>query len=152
MNLIDLDLFEFDLLIIIIAYLYWFYGKTVSGSFAFGQGLLIDIFSGGLHGLFTFLYFVVFLGVCLGARIFNLQDMKGQTILILLLVLLKKSIFFLVLTIFSTEVVFSKSFLLDFVASAIGTGLITPIFFYIFNRLRAIYSIEKSWPSDRHSI
>lgn len=140
MSLIDLDLFDLDLLIIIIAYLYWFYGKTVSGSFAFGQGLLIDIFSGGLHGLFTFIYFVVFLGIHLGTRIFNLQELKGQVLLISLLVLLKKSMFFLVLTVFSTEIIFSKSFLLGSVASAIGTGLITPIIFYIFSRLRIICS------------
>ena len=140
MSLIDLDLFDLDLLIIIIAYLYWFYGKTVSGSFAFGQGLLIDIFSGGLHGLFTFIYFVVFLGIHLGTRIFNLQELKGQVLLISLLVLLKKSMFFLVLTVFSTEIIFLKSFLLGSVASAIGTGLITPIIFYIFSRLRVFCS------------
>ena len=136
MNTIGLDLFDIDLLIIIIAYLYWFYGKTVSGSFALGQGLLIDIFSGGLHGLFTFIYFVVFLGICLGTRIFNLQGLKGQMLLIFLLVLLKKTMFFLVMTVFSTEIVF----LLGSVASAIGTGLITPIIFYIFSRLRVFCS------------
>jgi len=140
MNTIGLDLFDIDLLIIITAYLYWFYGKTVSGSFALGQGLLIDIFSGGLHGLFTFIYFVVFLGICLGTRIFNLQGLKGQMLLIFLLVLLKKTMFFLVMTVFSTEIVFLKSFLLGSVASAIGTGLITPIIFYIFSRLRVFCS------------
>ena len=144
MSIIDLDLFNIDLLIIIIVYLYLFYGKTVSGLFAFSQGFLIDVFSGGLHGLFTFLYFSVFLGTCLGARIFNLQILKRQVLLLFLLVMLKKSMLFLVLTVFSVEIVFLRSFLLDSVASGIGTGLITPFIYYIFNHLRVIFSKDNN--------
>ncbi len=132
------DLFDFDLLTIITAYLFSLYGQTGAGAFAFGQGLFIDLFSGGLHGLFTFLYLCIFGGIYLGSRFFDLQDPKGQAVLIFLAILLKKIMFFMLLTVFSQETNFPRSFLWISGASAIGSGLVAPLFFYFFNRLRDI--------------
>jgi len=133
-----LGLFDLDVLTIIIAYLFLFYGHSATVAFAFGQGLLIDLLSGGLHGLFTFLYLSIFGGIHLGSQFFDLQEKNGQMLLISLAVLLKKIVFFTVLTVFSQEIVLSKPFLWTSGASAIGTGLIAPVFFYLFNRLRGI--------------
>ena len=142
MNLLGSDLFDLDFLIIITAYLFLYYGQTPASIFAFGQGLLIDFFSAGLHGLFAFLYLSVFVGIYLGSRFFNLQEPRGHVLLISLAVLLKKGLFLMVLSAFFLEVFFSKSFLWLSGASAIATGLIAPGIFYMFDRLRAIISKE----------
>ena len=132
------DFFDLDLLTIITAYLFLSYGQTTSGAFAFGQGFLIDLFSGGLHGLFTFLYLGVFGAVFLGCRFFDLQSPKGQVIIVFLAVLCKKILLLFVLVIFSPVVAVPVSFLWVSGASAISTGLMATIIFYLFNRLRTI--------------
>ncbi|MBK5099916.1 MAG: rod shape-determining protein MreD [Desulfobacteraceae bacterium] len=137
-NFVGSDLFELDLLTIIIAYFLLYYGQTAAATFAFGQGLLIDIFSGGLHGLFTFLYLGVVGAIYLGSRFFNLQDPQGQGLMICLAVLSKKLLLVIVLSGFSTESFFSRSFILMSLASALGTGLIAPLVFYLFTRLWGI--------------
>jgi len=136
-SIVGLNLADLDLLTIIIAYLFLFYGQTATVIFAFGQGILIDLLSGGLHGLFTFLYLCVFGGVYLGSQFFNLQHPRGQMIIVALAVLLKKVIFFLMLTVFYHRLAFSKDFLLVSGFLVVGTGLISPILFYLFDCLRA---------------
>ncbi len=137
MGIVGLNLADLDLLTIIIAYLFLFYGQTATAMFAFGQGILIDLFSGGLHGLFTFLYLCVFGGVYLGSQFFNLQHPRGQMIIIALAVLLKKAMFFMMLTVFYHRLAFSKDFLWVSGFLVLGTGLISPILFYLFDCLRA---------------
>ena len=131
------NLVNLDLLTIMIAYLFLFYGKTASATFAFGQGILTDLFAGGLHGLFACLYLGVYGGIHLGYRFFDLQSQKGQMIIISLTVLLKESLFFIMLTAFYQDMVFSKDFLVVSGVLAIVTGLIAPILFYVFDCLRA---------------
>ncbi len=132
-----LNLTDLDLLTIIIAYLFLFYGQTATVVFAFGQGILIDLLSGGLHGLFTFLYLCVFGGVYLGSQFFNLQHPRGQMIIVALAVLLKKVMFFMMLTVFYHRLAFSKDFLWVSGCLVMGTGLISPILFYLFDCLGA---------------
>lgn len=137
MSVVGLNLTDLDLLTIIIAYLFLFYGQTATVIFAFGQGLLIDLFSGGLHGLFTFLYLCVFGGVYLGSQFFNLQHPRGQMIIVALAVLLKKAMFFMMITVFYHRLDFSKDFFWVSGFLVIGAGLISPILFYLFDCLRA---------------
>ena len=137
MSIVGLNLADLDLLTIIIAYLFLFYGQTATVIFAFGQGILIDLLSGGLHGLFTFLYLCVFGGVYLGSQFFNLQHPRGQMIIVALAVLLKKVMFFMMLTVFYHRLAFSKDFLWVSGFLVLGTGLISPILFYLFDCLRA---------------
>ena len=54
------DLFDLDFLTILTAYLFLSSGHLAAGSFALGQGILIDLFSTGLQGLFPALYLGVF--------------------------------------------------------------------------------------------
>ena len=137
MGILGLNHVDLDLLTIIIAYLFLFYGQTATVVFAFGQGLLIDLFSGGLHGLFTFLYLCVFGGVYLGSQFFNLQHPRGQMIIVALAVLLKKVMFFMMLTVFYHRLAFSMDFLWVSGFLVMGTGLISPLLFYLFDCLRA---------------
>ena len=140
MNLMGSNLVDLDLLTILIAYLFLFYGKTATATFAFGQGILMDLFSGGLHGLFTLLYLGVYCGILLGYRFFDLQGPKGQMIIISLAVLLRELLFFIMLTVFYQDIVVSKDFLLVSGVLAIVTGLIAPILFYVFDCLRVDFS------------
>ena len=151
MSIVGLNLADLDLLTIIIAYLFLFYGQTAAVIFAFGQGILIDLLSGGLHGLFTFLYLCVLGGVYLGSQFFNLQHPRGQMIIVALAVLLKKVMFFMMLTVFYHRLAFSNDFLLVSGFLVVGTGLISPILFYLFDCLRAdsledTHSSFNGWP------
>ncbi len=130
------DFYALDLLTIVTAYLFLIYGQTGSCIFALGQGFFIDLFSGGMHGLFTFLHISVFGGIWLGSRFFNLQTPKGQIFIVSLVMLSKNIFFFIMVAAFSQEVFFPRSFLWVSGALAIGTGLFAPVLFFIFNRLR----------------
>jgi hypothetical protein len=140
------SIFNLDLLTILTAYLFLSFGRMQAGAFALGQGLLIDIFSSGLNGLFTFLYLIVFLGIYLGSLFFNLQSAKGQIMIVTLVIFFKYIVFLTVLSLFSNSIIFSKSFLSASAISIIGTGLITPIFFIFFNWLMGISGREADTP------
>jgi rod shape-determining protein MreD len=133
-----LNFFDLDLLTIITAYLFLSYGQTSAGIFAFGQGFLVDLFSGGLHGLFSMIFMGVFGAIYLGCQFFDLQTPKGQVILVSLAVLFKKILFLFLLVLFSPKVTLPGSFLWISAASAIITGLMATIIFYLFDRLRAV--------------
>jgi len=135
-NLLGLDIFDLDLLIILITYLLFLYGQTAAGIFAFGQGFLVDLFSGGFNGLFAFLYLSIFGGICIGSRFVNINNPKGQFIIVFMAVFMKKVVFFIVLSLFYQEILFSTSFLWISGVSVIGTALIAPLIFYLFNHLR----------------
>jgi rod shape-determining protein MreD len=137
-NALGLGLFDFDLLTIITVYLFLFCGQTFSGIFALGQGLLMDLFSGGPNGLFAALYMAVFGAIYLGYRLFNLQGAKGQMLLITSVVLLKEALFFAGLSVFSVDAVFSESYLWISAISAMATGVMGPMLFQLFDGLRAI--------------
>jgi len=140
------SIFDLDLLTILTAYLFLSFGGIQAGAFALGQGLLIDIFSSGLHGLFAFLYLSVFWGIYLGSLFFNLQTAKGQIMIVSLVIFLKNIVFLTVLSLFSNSMVLPESFLSASTISIIGTGLITPIFFVFLNRLRGIPGREAGTP------
>jgi hypothetical protein len=138
--------FDLDLLTILTAYLFLSFGRIQAGVFALGQGFLIDIFSGGVHGLFAFLYLGVFCAIYLGSLFFNLQTAKGQIMIVILAVSLKNIVFLTVISLISNSIVFSKSFLGASAVSIICTGLVTPIFVSLFNRLGGIPGREAGAP------
>jgi hypothetical protein len=135
MNQAMVGFFDVELVIIILAYLLVFYGETGAGMFAMSQGLLIDIFSVGLLGLFTFIYLIVFLCIILGSRFFDLYSSRGQILVISMAVLSKEILFVAFLKVLSLEVAVSLPVLLTLLASAIASGLVAPFVFYIFNCL-----------------
>jgi cell shape-determining protein MreD len=125
-----------DLVIIITAYFLVFNGATGAGIFALSQGLLVDVFSGGLLGLFTLLYLTVFLGMNLGSRFLDLRSAGGQIIIISLAVLVKGILLFTFLNIFTLEIHVSYLVLWSFAASAACSGLLGPLIFYLLNHLK----------------
>lgn len=140
-----------DLLTIGAAYIFMIYGHTGACIFALSQGLFIDLFSGGMHGLFTFLYLIVLGGIWLGSRFFNLQSSKGQFVIISLTMILKKMFLFLMLAVFSQESFFSQSFLWDSIGLTVYTGLMAPALFYFFNLVKKII-IEDSFSPSKEQL
>lgn len=136
MSSLGWGVFDLDLLIVCIAYIILEYGQTPAWVFAFGQGLLVDQFSGGLQGLFTCIYLGVFGSVYLGCRFFNLDSPKGQMILVALAGVAKHLLFMVILWVFSLRVVLLGPRLFLLGASVMVTALSTPVVFYLFDALR----------------
>jgi rod shape-determining protein MreD len=137
-HLTGTELFAPDLLTIGTAYLFLMYGHAGACIFAVGQGFFIDLFSGGMHGLFTFLYLIVFSGIWVGSRFFNLQSPKGQIVIVSLAMLSKKVFLFIMLTAFSQGTFFSTAFWWACIGSLLCTGLISPVLIYLLDHLRAV--------------
>lgn len=127
--------FEIDFITIIIVYLLIHYGMTGAGLLALSQGILIDIFSAGLLGLFTFLYLMVFLGINFGLRFFDMNSPRSIMILASLGVVFKGVLFLVLLDLFSIEFTVTSNGLLMLAASALGTGLLAPVLFYVLNHI-----------------
>jgi rod shape-determining protein MreD len=128
--------FDIDLVIIITASLLMSSGSVGAAIFAFGQGMLIDLFSAGFLGLFALLYVISFLCLEVGARFFDLRSGQGQFLLVGLVVFIKEFVLVGLLDVFAFEVVVSASLFFWFGASAFFTGLIAPLIFAI---LKSVY-------------
>jgi cell shape-determining protein MreD len=135
---------DLNLLIIITAYLFLNYGATASCGFALGQGFLIDIFSGGLNGLFTTVYFGVFGTIFLSSLFFNLQDVKGQMVIVAFAVFTKSLLSYLVLMFFSQQVVLSIGYIQVTVISILLNSLLAPVLFLLLERLRGVLRSDEA--------
>ena len=133
MNQVIIKYFDLDLVIVFIVFLMAFSSETGAGIFAFGQGLVMDIFSGGILGLFTLLYLIVFLGVKLASRPLDLLSTGGQIAIISMAVLFKELMMVTLLHLFSLEITSSFANFALFVLSAVCSGLIAPFIFYLMN-------------------
>lgn len=134
MNQLGLGLFDLDVLTILIAYLFLFCRPTGIALFAFGQGFLIDVYSGGLHGFHTFSYLCIFFTILIGARSINIDEPKGQFFLVIIAVALKKILTLIIIGTFFDDISLAKSLIWISVTSAVATGIAAPILFYLFNR------------------
>jgi len=130
-----LKLIDVDIVVVFIVYLLMFYGEMWVGIFAFGQGLIIDIFSGGMLGLFALLYLIVFFIIKIVSRPLDIYSITGQMAIIYIAVLLKNILMVLFVYIFSMEIALSFFDFLVFIFSAICSGLLAPIIFYLLNLL-----------------
>ncbi|MDB9822253.1 rod shape-determining protein MreD [Deltaproteobacteria bacterium] len=139
MNHIVLKSIDVDIVIVLIVYLFIFYGETGAGIYAFGQGLIIDVFSGGMHGLFTLLYLIAFSIIKLVSRPLDLLSTGGQIAAIFMTVLLKKILMIILLYLFSLEITLTAADFLSFIFSAICSGLIAPFLFCFLNFLNRLF-------------
>jgi len=128
--------FDIDLVIVITASLLISSGSAGAAVFAFGQGMLLDLLSAGFLGLFALLYVISFLCLELGARFFDLRSVRGQFLLVGLVVLIKELVLVGLLDAFAFEVVLSASLFFWFAASAVFTGLIAPLIFGILRTIQ----------------
>ncbi len=130
------ELFAPDLLTILTAYLFLSYGRTASGVFALSQGLFVDLFSGGIHGVFILLYLSVFCTVWFGSRFVDLQTAKGQVFIVLLAMLSKTVLFILMVLVVSQGVFAPRSFLGVWILLMLISALLAPVAFFILDRLK----------------
>jgi rod shape-determining protein MreD len=144
MNHVILKLVAVDLVIILAVYLFIFHGETGAGIFILGQGLLIDLLSGGMLGLFTLLYLIVFLSIKLASRPLDLQSTGGLVIIIFMSVLIKEILMVFFLFIFSREVTLSVVNLWSFILSSLCSGVIAPFVFDFMNILARLLNGEGS--------
>ena len=144
LNRVGLKSFDIDIVIVVIAYLLTCNKSVGAGVFALFQGILLDIFSAGLFGLFSLLYLVLFGSIHLGTRLFDPRYPKGLVILVSLAVSLKMVVFVSFLEAFSLEMVAYPSNFFTIAVSALCTGLIAPFFFFVINQ------IKKSLVKDVH--
>jgi len=131
-------IFDLDLLSLLIGYLFLSSGRIHAAVFALVQGLLIDIFSSGPNGLSALSYLVVFWGICAGSLFFYFETAKGQIIIISMAVFLKHATFLAVIALVSERIAFSIFFLSATAISVLGTGLLTPVMYHFFDRLREL--------------
>ena len=131
-----------DLIIVFMLYIFVFFGEMSAGIYAFFMGLVIDVFSGGIAGLFTLLYLLIFVGFKLGSRPFDLLSPGGQIIIISLVVILKEILILVFIRLFALESFFSFSIFLETILSAMFTGLIAPIIFFLINQLDCLFFKE----------
>jgi hypothetical protein len=131
--------FDVDVGIAMIAYVMISFGSAWAGVFAVGQGIMMDLFSAGPLGLFPLLYLAAFLAIEWGCRFFELHSSRGQVILVGIAACLKSSILLLLLSVFSYSVPGASSIMFLLGVSAIATGLLSPVCFYVLNRLRRVF-------------
>lgn len=148
-NLVGSGLFEIDLLLILLVYVFAALGPVRAAIFAFGQGLLIDLFSSGLRGLSVCVYLTVFWGVFWGSRYLNLEDTRGQASTVFLAFFLKQGVFFGLVSVFYEDTVLPENCLLMFILSGVITGLMAPPVFSLLNRMTS--SISKGGILQRSS-
>jgi rod shape-determining protein MreD len=136
LNLCGSNVLGLDFLTIIIAYLFIFYGPKGAGAFALGQGFLMDTFSCSVDGLFVFLYLFILALIYLGSRFFDIETAVGQIALVSLTVLMKEIMFFVLAAFFFHNFFSYNAFMWISILSVVVTGVVTPVLFRIFDRLR----------------
>jgi hypothetical protein len=137
-------IFHLDLITLLTGYLFLSFGRIQAGAFALGQGLLIDILSSGPNGLSALICVSVFWAIYLGSLFFNFQAIKGQIIIVSLTVFLKNAMWQGVNTFLFGSIIISTSFFFTAAVSIIGTGLLTPLLYAIFDRLRGVPAGEEA--------
>ena len=139
MNHIFHNSIDVDLVIVLTVYLFVFYSETGAGIFAFGQGLIIDVFSGGMPGLFTLLYLVAFSIIKLASRPLDFLSTGGRIAVIFITVLLKSFLMVILIYLFYLEITFSVADFVSFVFSAIFSSFIAPFLFFFLNYLNGLF-------------
>jgi hypothetical protein len=148
---------DVDLVTLLTGYIFFSFGQIQAAAFALGQGLLIDVFSSGPSGFSGLLYMGVFWAIYLGSLFFNLETPKGQMIVISLTVLLKNAAWQCLFAILFGKFMISASFLYAAIVAVVGTGLLAPLLYAVFDRLRGIPPGGEDAPelddvTDRHLI
>jgi hypothetical protein len=118
-----------DVCTIITVFLFSDIGRNWALAFSLSQGILIDIYSGGLRGLFAALYLAVYGTIHLGSRFLDLNGAKGQMVIVAVAVLVKYCLFFLILKSFPGDLFIAPSTLWMVGLSCVANGLAAPFVF-----------------------
>ena len=129
-------IFDLDFLTLLIGYLFLSFSRIQAVAFALIQGLFVDVFSSGPNGLSALSYLSVFWGIYGVSLFFNLENTKGQIIIISSAVFLKNITLVAIIAFVSGRFDLSRSFFYAAAISVVGTGLLAPILYAFFDRLR----------------
>jgi rod shape-determining protein MreD len=130
---------DVDLVIIFTVY-FLVSNESSAGFFAFCQGFLLDVYSGGVPGFFTLLYLLVYFSIRIASHPIDLLSPVGRAAVVFIAVIIKELIMFLLLSLFSVQYVFSADFLLSFFLSALLTGTLSIFIFHFFKISSAVVS------------
>ncbi len=136
--------FDVDLVAITVAYLVAWHGDSWAGAFALGIGLLTDVLSAAPLGLFSVIHLILFLGIRIGDAVLDLQSVKGQLIVVLLAVFLKKLMFIGLLNLFSLRASMDAHTLFALFCSAVFTAVAAPAVFFGFDTAGRIFHMLRS--------
>jgi hypothetical protein len=117
-------------------------GPKVAGTFAFCQGLFVDLLSGGIRGLFTGFLLVAFCVVVLGRSLFDINHPKGQLIITALAVASGKLLFFITVNIVSPNALFSLPWALHAASAIMVSSIFSPLLISVLQHIRRRYIPE----------
>lgn len=115
-----------DLTAVFTVYLIVCSGPKAAGSFALFQGLLMDLLSGGIRGLFIGFHLMVFCVAILGRGLFDIHRPKGQFIITTLAVASGKLLFFVTVGIMSPSALFTWLWAGRAASAALFSGILSP--------------------------
>ena len=130
-----------DIDLVIVFTVYFLASNEASpGIFAFCQGFLLDIFSGGVPGLFTLLYMLVYFSIRIASHPIDLLTPAGRAAVVFIAVIIKELLMLLFLNIFSIHYNFSADSLLTFFLSALLTSILSIFILHFFKISPAVVS------------
>ena len=135
---------DVDLVIIITVFFLSIQRDTGAGIFAFFQGLLIDVLSGGPFGFFAFLYIIVFIVVKLLSYPLDLLSTGGRITVIFIAVLIKNLAMVALLKMLSLEAAFSYNEFMIFILSALCSSFAALFIFSVLETLHNRFSRMES--------
>jgi rod shape-determining protein MreD len=135
---------DVDFITILMVYLLGRRCEIGAGVFALGQGLLMDIFSGGMWGFNTILYLFVYLFIKVIARPFDLLTSTGKVAVVFFGVLVKDVLIILLFHIFSLNSGFLNHDALKLLVSAICSGMAAPFILMLVDSLgRFVHGVQE---------
>ena len=130
---------DIDLIIVFTVY-FLVSNESSPGIFAFCQGFFLDVFSGGVPGLFTLLYLLVYFAIRIASHPIDLLSPLGRAGIVFIAVIVKDLLMIMLLNIFSISYHFTARTGVYFVLSAVLTGILSIFIFYFFKISPAIDS------------
>lgn len=112
------------------------YREDVAGFFAFFQGFFIDIYSGGVYGLFSFLYVGVCISISFLSNFIDIHKRPLNMIVILLAMTIKDLLFVLITCMLLNSIPINLSLVRSLALCMMLTVFSAPVIFNLLNRLR----------------
>ncbi len=130
---------DIDLVIVFTVY-FLTTNESSPGIFAFCQGFLLDVFSGGVPGFFTLIYLLIYFCIRIASHPIDLLSPVGRAAIVFIAVFIKELMMLLFLSLFSFENIFSADFLLSFFLSAVLTSTLSIFIFHFLKISSAVVS------------
>ena len=133
---------DIDLVIIFTVY-FVVSNESSPGIFAFCQGFLLDVLSGGVLGFFTLLYLLVYFSIRFASHPIDLLSPVGRAAVVFIAVIIKELIMLLFFNLFSFQYVFLGDSLLSLFFSAVLTSGMSIFIFYFLKISSALVASEE---------